>query len=903
MSSGDVNVIARVLLLATLTSSAAHAQTTSAAISGVVFDEQRAVLRQAAIVLVSLDTGLERQTTSDDLGAFQLVGLVPGRYELRVTRSGFATAVHRPIALTVGEEARVDPVLRIASLDQAVTVNEARVAGIEPTKTALGRTFTERSIDALPVPGRDFTTLATLTPGVMPDLNQGGGSNPNLAGFATAGQNGRNNAILVDGLSHDDAVPGGMRGVVSLEAVKEFVVSTNGFAAEYGQASGVVVNVVTRSGTNALSARAFYLHRDDDWDATPGSAKLAVPPVDKTRLEQRILGGSTGGPLVRNQAFFFGALEYFDRETDHIVTSPLLPVFFPGEDPRLPQRIRNPNLLGRTDMTLAPGSSLMVRYRFDDSTGTNRFTESDLRLSAAERAHDLIRRDQDLGIVSTQTIGGNAFNELRVMFGRRFVDLNVDAHCGLDCRTENRPSIRLGKSFNLPQQRTEDRWQVADTFTRLLGGRGGHTVKAGFDVSFIEDRNYWPLNFAGTFTFTHDLVFDAANPDTYPSQFTNSTGPPNVDLEDQMYAAFVQDQWRASSRLTINAGLRWDYEKAPGISHDRNNLAPRLGISYDLTGSATTVVRGSYGLYRDQVFLNVAREVEQAAGLVLSRINNPGYPDPLGSNPRRIVSAPLVPSLTLYGDNMKTPLTSQVTVGVQRELGPRTVITLDGVWARGWHLLAGHDLNYPELTDPSRRRPDPSFAAITSYETRGNSWYKGLQASVKRLHANGFSYFVGYTLSSSERDTEDFRFFPQDQRNYAGDRGPGVNDSRQRLTADAAVDLPYAFRLAGILTARTGLPFNITTGIDNNRDTYFTDRPPDTGRNAGRGDPFWQTDVRISRTFTLQRVRLEILGEVFNLVNHRNWIGHIGDLRSAQFGKPTAAAGAREVQLGVRVEY
>ena len=101
-----------------------------------------------------------------------------------------------------------------------------------------------------------------------------------------------------------------------------------------------------------------------------------------------------------------------------------------------------------------------------------------------------------------------------------------------------------------------------------------------------------------------------------------------------MYAAFVQDQWRALSRLTINAGLRWDYEKAPGISHDRNNVAPRLGISYDLTGSATTVVRGSYGLYYDQVFLNVAREVEQAAGLVLSRIDNPGYPDPRGSNPR-----------------------------------------------------------------------------------------------------------------------------------------------------------------------------------------------------------------------------------------------------------------------------
>ena len=259
--------IVLLLLIALLGADVAAAQTTSATLFGVVTDEQRAVLREAAITLTNLDTGSERSVTADDLGAFQLAGLTPGRYELRVTRSGFAAAIHAPIALTMGEEARIDPVLKLASIVQTITVDEPRVAGVEPTKTVLGRTFTERDIDALPVPGRDFTTLATLTPGVLPDLNQGGGSAPNLTGFATAAQTGRNNAILIDGLSHDDALPGAMRGIVSLEAVREFAVSTNGFAAEYGQASGAVVNVVTRSGTNVLSARAFYFHRDDDWDA------------------------------------------------------------------------------------------------------------------------------------------------------------------------------------------------------------------------------------------------------------------------------------------------------------------------------------------------------------------------------------------------------------------------------------------------------------------------------------------------------------------------------------------------------------------------------------------------------------------------------------------------------------
>jgi hypothetical protein len=116
-------------------------------------------------------------------------------------------------------------------------------------------------------------------------------------------------------------------------------------------------------------------------------------------------------------------------------------------------------------------------------------------------------------------------------------------------------------------------------------------------------------------------------------------------------------------------------------------------------------------------------------------------------------------------------------------------------------------------------------------------------------------------------------------------------------------DLPFDFHVAGVVTARTALPYNVTTGLDDNRDTFFTDRPPGVGRNCERGDPFWQTDIRISKTFRLQRARFEVLGEIFNVIHHRNWIGHVGDLRSSQFGKPTAATGPREIQLGIRVEY
>lgn len=903
MASGDLGATARLLAIALLSVGSAAGQSTSATLHGVVLDEHRAVLAETAMTLTNLDTGAVWRATSDQAGRFRFAGVIPGRYGLRLERPGFAPYVHSPIDVSIGQELKIDPMLSIAALSQQTTVNAAHIGGIEPTRTSLGRTFTAGDIGGLPVPGRDFTTLATLVPGVLPDLNQGGGSAPNLTGFAAAAQMGRNNALLIDGLSHDDALPGAMRGGVSLEAVREFVVSSNGFAAEYGQASGAVVNVVTKSGTNDYSARSFYYHRDDAWDATTGSAKLAVPPIDKARLDQKIIGGVAGGPLARNRAFFFASVEHLVRDTDHVVTSPKLRLFRPDDPATLPQRTRNPNLLGRLDVNVAPSHLLTARYRFDDSSATNRFTEADVRLGTAERAHDLIRRDQDLGILNSQQLGVRAVNDLRVLFARRFVDLNVDRYCP-GCPAEDRPSIRLGKSFNLPQERTEDRLQMADTITWLSSdGAGDHTVKAGFDVSFVRDDNFFPLNFAGTFRFPTDELFDATVAATYPTLFTGSAGPPQVNLQNNMYAAFLQDQWRPTPRLTVNAGARWDYESGPGISHDRNNVAPRLGLSYDVSGRAKTVVRASVGHYYDQVFLLVAREVEQAAALVQTRIEQPGYPDPSGLNLNQTAPRPLVPSVTRYGDDMQTPYAAQATLGIQRELGSRTVLTVDGVWARGYHLLAGHDLNYPNLDDPQRRRPDSNFQAITAYETRGNSWYKAVQASVGRPHTGGVAYFVAYTLSKSERDTEDFRFAPQDQRDYAADRGPGANDSRHRFAANVTAELPLALRAAGVLTARSALPYNITTGTDTNGDGLSTDRPAGVGRNAGRGTAFWQADIRVSRRFRLQRVRFDVLGEIFNVTNRRNWIGQIGDRRSSRFGMPTAATGAREIQLGIRVEY
>jgi hypothetical protein len=230
-------------------------------------------------------------------------------------------------------------------------------------------------------------------------------------------------------------------------------------------------------------------------------------------------------------------------------------------------------------------------------------------------------------------------------------------------------------------------------------------------------------------------------------------------------------------------------------------------------------------------------------------------------------------------------------------------MTADVVWARGRNLMRLSDGNYPNLDDPLRARPDPNFQEITVRETEGRSSYRALLIGVQKPHWRRYSYAVAYTLSRAERDTEDWDFMPQDQRDWAAEWGPSASDARHRLAASANVDLGFGVRLTSILTARSALPYNVTTGDDNNRDTYQTDRPAGVSRNSARGGDFWQVDARLSKVFGSGSRRIELIAEVFNLFNHSNWIAFDGVGRSATFGRPTDAAAPREVQLGIRVDF
>jgi len=285
-------------------------------------------------------------------------------------------------------------------------------------------------------------------------------------------------------------------------------------------------------------------------------------------------------------------------------------------------------------------------------------------------------------------------------------------------------------------------------------------------------------------------------------------------------------------------------------------------------------------------------------------IQDPGYDplqrDPFGFNPNRIV-APAPPSATQLVD-LHVPRNDQMNLGVQRVLSHALTLSADAVAARGHDLLVTHDLNYPDPV--SHVRPNAALQRITAVESRGNSWYRALQIGAERPYAHRYSYTLAYTWSSSLRDTEDASFIPQDQNNFAGEKGPATNDVRHRFAAALNVDAVFGLRCSAIASAQGGSPYTVTTGTDDNLDLYNNDRPIGTGRNSVRGAGIGQLDLRIAKSLRAKGQVIEVLLEGFNVTNRANWTSYEGKLSAGKsFGMPKDALPARQIQAGVRINF
>jgi hypothetical protein len=859
------------LLIAVLAPSFATAQTT-ALVQGQVLDETKAVLPGATVTARNVDTGFTRTVTTDERGLYRIAALPPGPYELVVELTGFTTVQRTGLEFTIGQEATINIQLQLVTVQETVTVT-GEAPMVEPTKTTLGTTITPQKLDQLPLQGRDYRNLVTLAVGVAQDGGAGGMANTDRDSGRVGYQ--------VDGVSQETNLTVGSRGNLSSDSVQEFQILTNMFTAEYGTASGPIVNILTRSGTNDLRGRFSAFTRNNELDARPFFATGEAP------FSQQFYSGFLGGPVVRDRMHYFGSFEGLRQDETAVVTSRLLPGEYPAEQ-------RGIKVLTRVDSQLSTDHRLSFRYNIDRSKTTNNGVSG---LNTIERGRTSQPKRMDFQTTWNAILSSSALNELRVQYAKNDSD-NRTQNCP-GCPAIARPGGNLGKARNMPQAFTEDRAQIVN---HLSWTQGNHNFKAGVDFSYIWTDIFFPDTQDGEFTFETDRSFNAADGTTYPVRYDLIVGDPNLKVPDKLFNTFIQDSWRVASNWTINAGLRYEWQGQYGVSQDKNNFGPRLGITWDPTGQGTLLVRGGAGLYYDRNRGELALfALQSAQNFTRIRIINPGYPDPFGFNPNGTAEgqAPQ-PSITVIDPDKVVTYSRRASFGIVKALTSRTRITSDIAWVNGKAALRNRDIN-PVIDDATGRRLNPNFGPIRQQESTAETRYYALENELSQQLWHNLQFNVAHTLSYSEHDLDD----PISQLNFAEAMARAGN--RHVMSGGGLYQLPLGFQIGALFRARSGDYYSILTGRDSNRDGFTTERPAGEARNGHEGPWFWTLDVRLTKSFTLGNSRrLELIAEAFNATNRANFDIPENRQTSANFLRFVEMDDdydPRQVQLGLRFSF
>jgi hypothetical protein len=921
-----------------MTTTQAQQAVTSATLSGRVEDSGGAALPGASVTATNVETNRSRTSTADAEGRYRFSYMPVGAYRLRAESPGFAPLT-KQLTLTLGQSLDVPLVLPVAGLAESVEVVVTDSPAVETSRTQVAETVVTKEIDSLPSNGRNYLDLASLTPGVSrsnPVSNQRFPETSSVpgTGLSVTGQRFINNGFVVDGLSSNDDAAGLAGTSYSQEVIREFEVVTSGGIAEFGRSSGGVINVVTRSGTNDFSGRAYGFLRNQRLDARNPLSPTTDP------FTQAQYGASLGGPLRRDRTFFFTNFEQtrlnnatvvtISEENVAAVNSRLDEAGYAG--PRVstgvvPTGFDTTNFLLRLDHRVSQANQLMARYNLYRISGLNARNVGGL--NAVSRGTALTDTDRTFAAGLVTTLTPRSVNEARLQFTRS--RLAAPANDTLGPAVNVSGVANFGTATFSPTARDLDTFEVVDN---VSVERGSHSLKGGAD--FLLDRVdiTFPGALQGVYTFSSLSDFLAGRYATFQQAFGEASqfqSNPNVGV-------FAQDEWRPRRGLTLNLGVRYDAQFLPDpIRTDANNFAPRVGLAYspDFLGrDRKTVVRASYGVYFDRIPLRATSNALQRDGskyrtavLAPGQAGAPTFPNALASFPPE-----LLVSVTTIDPGIRSAYSQQASLQVERELSGS--VTLSAGYLRVWgeHIIVSRNVNVPRLSAAEAAalgvanlgRPDPRFANVSRFESSADSYYDGMLVSFKRRISRWARARVSYTLSKAVDDAGNAFFFsPQDNSDLGGERGLADNDQRHRLAVSGSFDAPAAGRdghalrralsgvqLGYIFQYGSRLPFNVVTGTDRNGDTNVNDRPAGVGRNTGRGFDSASLDLRISRRFELgEGASVEAMVEGFNVLNRANLQLPNNTLNPADpqtllsFGRATAADNPRQIQLGLRLNF
>jgi len=575
------------------------AQGGRAEINGTVTDAQKAVLPGVTVTVTNEETGLMREAITDGTGRYVIPQLLPGPYTIKADLSGFQPMTRSNMVVRVGEELTVPLTLSLAGVTETLVVT-AEAPLVESTSNRIGTNITSSEIDSLPSANRSQFSLMQTIPGLVPTLQVGsfeGGQ------FSANGQATTNNLFLVDGQNDNDSRRGGSQGTqarVSLDSMAEYQVQTHQYGAEYGGSTGVVVNSVTKSGTNNFAGRVFEYYQDNKLQATDYFLKQAGESNPDSG--SNVYGGSIGGPIIKNKAFFF-----FNYEGTN--ASEAANLNFPAVAAPLAvsysttTKFSGPNTFVRLDYHLSSNNQLSFRWTREAILTERDTIEDDKAILDAARyendAGDHVFSGSLASVLNNKTTNeikiGHVRESLlqgpRPLFDDNWKFIGFHGIDPFDVGSQNtHPDYIAGPRNNYAQDLIRD-VTFDDTLTWIAGA---HNLKAGVAWS----RNAalpqgTAANFIGLFTFPGDVPFNPAVPQTYPFRFGVSMGQFEFKQVDHRASGFVSDKWTVGKRLTLNVGARYDWQKA--TPETQNAIGPRFGIAYDAFGDGKTVIRGGVG--------------------------------------------------------------------------------------------------------------------------------------------------------------------------------------------------------------------------------------------------------------------------------------------------------------------
>lgn len=848
------------------------AQTFRGGIQGTVEDSSGAAVPGAEITATSTQTGLSRGTRTGDQGDFAITELPLGTYNIAVTKAGFRTQTVAGIEVVVSASQRVDIKLTPGQVSEQVQVS-ADLPLVESSGTTLGGTIDSKQASELPINGRDFTKLLVAVPGATNDPS-GVSDSPGAFGvFSINGNRGRANNYLLDGTDMNDGyrndpaineagVFGTPATLLPLDAIEEMAVLSN-TEAEYGRNSGAIVNIVTKSGTNTLHGSGFEFFRNNALDAR-NHFNTKDQPQDLFHNNQ--FGGALGGPIIRDKTFFYVGYEAqrekvglpatavvpsLDQITSlggvaNPVISNLLALNPWGPLPACgdggcgsgttktlqvsdPANNRIDSVIAKVDQHLGQADLLTGRYFFGDSDqsfplalgggstipGYNTVTPTRVQLVSLSLTHVFTPA------LLLEVRGG--YNRFAEGFFPEDQSLNP-ASLGLNTEVTKAldfglPLIKfgdgesaIGGNSSLPRQRVDTNWQY---FTNFSYNTGRHNWKFGYEFRRTSIAQFYDLGYRGTLKFATFADFLQGN---ITSGGREAAGNSRRYTFENSHAFYAQDNFKMSSRLNLNLGLRWDYygvigEKnnqfsilnpnkglqlvgTGGLSElypkDLNNFAPRVGLAYDVLGDAKTIVRAGWGLAYD------AFSQDFFIGHFPFNTFNPGPAyNGVGANPivaggpsatiatsagpctapaiaiphSALCAQPVFDQTTFSaGDiftvdqNLRTPYVQNYNLNIERQLGSHSAITVGYVGSAGRKLFRFRDINQPNPATGIRPFDVGPLAGtipgvVNQFESGATSNYNGLQTTFKIRNWGGFSSSLNYTWSHSidtASDGEDF---------------------------------------------------------------------------------------------------------------------------------------------------